>query len=209
MDHIGKMAPTSLIDLPPCEIHGFTSIPMVDGLDHCLALSMHRRRVCIPPDQPLIATQMQTVLGPRQIYHRQSISILHNMCTVEIPLSRANNRFSVIQYTTLHNRLDMQLQVNHIPTNSNSVCKTFKPSLDLPPKMDNNATRLSCGLYNSTGSSLRTYITQDDNSKLPDKLMVRPMSYNALLSTLNRPNYPVPATRSMVAGENLLQYRRK
>jgi hypothetical protein len=211
MDHTGMMAPTSLIVLRLCEIHDFTSIPMVDGLDHCLALNMHHRRTHIPPDHLLIAIQMQTVLGLRQIYPHQSISILHNKCMVnlEIPLFKVNNRFWVIRCTTLHKLLGMQFQANHIQINSNSGCKTFKPSLDLPPRMDNNATRLLCGLFNSIGSCLHTYITQDDNSKLPDKLMARPTSYHALLSTLNRPNYPVLATRSMVVGGNLSQSRRK
>jgi hypothetical protein len=103
----------------------------------------------------------------------------------------------------------MPFQANHIPTNSNSGCKTFKLNLDLPRKTDNSETRLSCGLYNSTGSYLHIYITRDDNSKLPDKLMVRPMSYHAQLSTLNRPSYPVLATHSTVVGGNLSRYRRK
>jgi hypothetical protein len=95
MDHIGMMAPTSHIDPLLCEIQGSTSIPTVDGLDHYLALNMHHRRTHIPPDHLLIATKMQTVLGLRQTYPHQYISIPHNMCTVnsEILLFRVNNHF--------------------------------------------------------------------------------------------------------------------
>lgn len=96
----------------------------------------------------------------------------------------------------------MQFQPNHIPANSSLGSKVSKLNLDPPRPMASNATRLSCGLYNSTGSYLHIYTTQGGNSKPPDTSMARLTSHSDLPFTLNRRNSRVLVTRSMAVDGN-------
>ena len=75
--------------------------------------------------------------------------------------------------------------------------------------MASNATRLSCGLYNSTGSYLPIYTTQGGNSKPPGTLTVKLMSHSDLPFTPNRRSYRVLVTRSMAVDGNLSPFQKK
>lgn len=152
---------------------------------------------------------MDSELHP--ICHHHSISILHNTSTVNLGIlsTRANNLFPMTRCTSLHHLLVMQSRANHIPANSSLGIRASKLNSDLPRQMDSNATRLSCGLYNSTGSYLHISTTRGGNSKPLGTSMARLMSHSDQLSILNHQNYRVLVTRSTAVDGNLLQSRRK
>lgn len=186
------------------EIQDSTNIHTVGGMDLYLAPSTEVMQACIHLRQCLIATALKHSMPPISVAFR----ICQHLCHLTMRNSVTGNSL-ILLFRAVHHFLEIRcnslrrLPATHIWSrhiHSKRDCKTYRLSLGRLHRMDNNEIKHLHGLYNSTENYLPLFITQDDNSKLPGRSMVRRWLPSDLASTLSRLSFRALDIRSMGAG---------